>query len=682
MDATDLLDGIHKGLGSFFQKDDKRIHGWVMEQALEGDRLNRSDILFAKMDENMAYVCGDQLRGGRPSFVPKVIINETKRTLRIHASALTDIRPLFAWRVANPAFADASAALNQLLIVWWVSRFTDLALCDVIKYGLAAGSGDGVLEFDETLPGGGDSVLLPRDPRDTLPIRPSHSTRIQDWGGVVLRQEVDPGKLAAKYPDKMPSILSAASTGGKMGQLFTRFFRHAPMATGTLDGLSRAKSGPQLPASGIQTYNAYFKDQSINKSQNAVLVGPPGANYSYLVQPGKPLYPRGRLVVATENDVFYDGPNPYWHGMFPVARFSPDPWPWSFFGIPITGDMRPLQDGINSATNWLMGNLSQHVRRGSMWDKNTSDALIKSFNPEEPYWKVRYNMQYGEMFKLADVAQVPAWGLPFVQFLFEKFQEIGETSNFQQLLQLRQVPSGETLERYQNALTPGIRLEGRYLEYFLRDLAHMLLCNIFQFYSAKRRYSLVGEAGNVLSDVDWDPDTMIPGMMPGDPGYAPELDVKLSRDERAQFFKGLFTFYVAPNSLLAMNAQEQKLLYLQLYRMGLVDRWTLMEKLEIPNAGTPPPIPLPVPNAQPVPQPVVDPATGIQQVDPATGLPATQMVPPTELRVPVTITEKLMAEQAMGIAAAPSAAGRPPSGEAMPKIEQKAGGRTTVTESK
>lgn len=680
--ADDLLDGIHKGVGSMFQKDDKRIHGWVMEQAQEGDRLNRSDPLFSKMDENMAYVNGDQLKGGRPGYIPKVVINETKRTLRIHASALTDIRPLFAWRVANPAFADASAALNQLLIVWWVTRFTDLALCDVIKYGLAAGSGDGILEFDPTLPGGGDSVLIPRDPRDTLPIRPSHSTRIQDWGGVVLRQEVDPAKLAAKYPEKLSSILSGASMGGRLTQLFTRFLRHTPVATGTLDGLSRAKSGPQLPSSGIQTYNAYFKDHSVNKSASAVLVGPPGSNYSYIVQPGQRLYPRCRLVVVSENDTFYDGPNPYWHGMFPAARFSPDPWPWSFFGLPVTGDMRPLQDGINSATNWLMSNLSQHVRRGTLWDKNVSDPLIKGFNPEEPYWKVRYNMQYGESFKLADVAQVPAWGFPFLQFLFEKFQELGETSNFQQLLQLRQVPSGDTLERYQNALTPGIRLEGRYLEYFLRDLAHMLLCNIFQFYSARRRYSLIGEAGVVLADVDWDPDTMIPAMQAGDQGYVPELDAKLSRDERAQTFKNLFTFYVAPNSLLAMNAQEQKLLYLQLYRMGLVDRWTLMEKLEIPNAGSPPPIPLPVPNAPPVPQAVVDPNTGIPQVDPATGAPAVQMVPQTEVRVPVTITEKLMAEQMMGIAAAPSAAGRPPSGGAMPKVEAKEGGRTTITESK
>lgn len=679
--ASGLLDGLMgRQREMFFQPGDTRIHGWVMEQSREGVRINESDPLFGNIEGNMSYVMGKQLISGRPSYVPRVVVNETKRTLRIHASALTDIRPLFAWRVGNPAFGDAAAALNQLLIVWWVTRFTDLALCDVIKYALAAGSGDGVLEWDETLPGGGDSILSPRDPRDTLPIRPSHSTRPQDWGGVILRQEIDPAKLAAKYPDKIDSILKAMNKGTVIGRIATRFMRQVRQATGTLDGLSQARTGPDTSAPGITTYNAYFKDPAINRSTGMVTMG--RANWAYDVAPGEPLYPRGRMVICTENDTFYDGPNPYWHGMFPVARFSPDPWPWSFLGLPVTNDMRPLQDGCNDGVNWLLSNLSQHVRRGTLWDKNVPDNIIKQFNAEEPNWKVRWNMQLGDMFKLADVAEVPSWGPEFVRFLFEKFSELGETANFQQLLQLRQVPSGDTLERYQNALTPGIRLEGRYLEYFLRDLAHMLLCNTFQFYSARRRFSLIGEAGVVLADVDWDPSTMIPALKAGTDGYLPEFDENLPRHERAQTFKNLFTFYVAPNSLLAMNAQETKLSYLQFYRMGLIDRWTLMEKWEIPNAGTPPPTLLPDPNLPPVTQPVIDPATGLPQVDPATGQVATQQVPAMSVRVPVTITEKLMAEQQMGIAAAPSAAGRPPTAGAMPALKQKSDGRPTVTESK
>jgi hypothetical protein len=168
-------------------------------------------------------------------------------------------------------------------------------------------------------------------------------------------------------------------------------------------------------------------------------------------------------------------------------------------------------------------------------------------------------------------------------------------------------------------------------------------------------------------------------MAPGDPGYTPELDVKRSRDERAQFYKGLFTFYVAPNSLLAMNAMEQKMLYTQLSRMGYLDFWTLMDKLEIPNVGQPPMIP--DPSQPPTQQPVVDPMTGQPAVDPRTGQPLMQLVP--AMKVPTTITEKLVAQQQLGIGMTVSPAGRKASGEAPPKMESKDGGsRTTISESK
>lgn len=141
------------------------------------------------------------------------------------------------------------------------------------------------------------------------------------------------------------------------------------------------------------------------------------------------------------------------------------------------------------------------------------------------------------------------------------------------------------------------------------------------------------------------------------------------------------------------------MLRLQLARMGYVDFWTLMNDLEIPNVGTPPPIPLPpltppdprevmqdlmaqagvslgpngeaIPNGQPqAPQKYL--------IDPNTGQLA-------ELRVPTTITERLQAQQMLGIGMTQSPAGRKASGESSPQLEQKSDSmgapRTTVTES-
>jgi hypothetical protein len=105
--------------------------------------------------------------------------------------------------------------------------------------------------------------------------------------------------------------------------------------------------------------------------------------------------------------------------------------------------------------------------------------------------------------------------------------------------------------------------------------------------------------------------------------------------------------------------------YTQLARQGLMDVWSLMEVLDIPNYGAPPPIPLPVKD-----QPM-------GQVD-AQGNP---LPPKMEYRVPATITERLIAQSQLGIGQSVSPVGRKATGQEPPHEEVKGDGRTTISES-
>jgi hypothetical protein len=436
----------------------------------------------------------------------------------------------------------------------------------------------------------------------------------------------------------------------------------------TLDGL---KGGPARSSNTVPEtilYRCYLNDRSLNLSGKPVIMGKPGTAWSYWVDPMKPLYPRRRVIVATDRVVLYDGPNPYWHGMYPIARLRLDPWPWLFYGLSLGHDLAPMQDGINNTFNWLMSILGQAANRGVIADANAMpENQFRRFDPQKPGFKVKVKATMGEGFKLADPPNLPGFALPFIELLLRKFEDMAGTANLQQLQQLGQMPSADTIQKYYDSLTPELRMEGRYLEAFMRDIAEMVKCNIFQYESKARRILLLGDAGKTLSDFDYDPDTLVPAMASTDKDYIAELDKNKSRDERALYFHKLFTFSVAPNSILALHAQEEKMMYLQLSRQGYMDFWTLMDMLEIPNVGSPPPIPLPVRDWVPT----KDPATGVI------------MPPPMEIRVPTNITERLLAQQQMGIGQVASPAGRKASGEAPPHLEEKDGGaRTTVSESK
>jgi hypothetical protein len=115
------------------------------------------------------------------------------------------------------------------------------------------------------------------------------------------------------------------------------------------------------------------------------------------------------------------------------------------------------------------------------------------------------------------------------------------------------------------------------------------------------------------------------------------------------------------------------MLFLQLARMGYVDYWTLLETLEVPGVGDPPPVGLPTleePFTETVP-------------DPETGMPVQKRK--MEIRAPTTITERLIAQNQLGIGMTQSPAGRKASGQQTPKMKQKSDSmgapRTTISES-
>jgi hypothetical protein len=102
----------------------------------------------------------------------------------------------------------------------------------------------------------------------------------------------------------------------------------------------------------------------------------------------------------------------------------------------------------------------------------------------------------------------------------------------------------------------------------------------------------------------------------------------MPRMDRARVFMKQMSFHVSPNSLLAASEVQRQMKYLQLSRAGLVDHWSLLEVLGIPNVGQPPP--------------------GAND-----------------------ITSRLLAEQELGLGMAVNPAGRKASGQSSPRLTVK-----------
>lgn len=689
---------------------DLRVLAWLKEWTQEGDLINRSDPSYENISRAQQYIVGEQLstEQRRLKYLPQITINESRKAMQAHVSAITDLKPVVGWRT-NPEYRVQADLLNQYLLAEWITTMMDLDLGDCVKYALAGGTGDLAVDWDPHAPLGGAHQLTARDARDTLPLRPSYGRSVQLWEGLCLREEHTVNALRGMYPSK--AALFKPSSDTALGTIIGRFRTGLSRLLSPADPLDQIGSGTATTArrrnrGTLVLYRAYFRDRTRNLSGRPIPMGTPGSNWAYVAAPGEPLYPRGRLVVATDDAIVYDGPNTYWHGQFPLCRLRLWNVPWQFLGIPLFNDLLPIQDALNDTMHDVRLGIRQWVDPDITYNRNAvSEATMRIMDPRRPGKRVKVMPGFGEPWKKEDGPnpQVLAMAVELWEKLTQKFADLAGTANLSALLQLRQLPSADTIQKYYEALTPEIRSEARAVEAFLRDLSELVKVNYFQFLSTAKRVQLLGGGGVTLNDFDFDPGQLVPALMPGQPGYTPELDAQnTTRDQRAQFFHKQFLFVVAPNSVLAIDATERKMMRVQLAREGYYDFWSLHETLETPNVGAPPAIPLPPLDP---PDPTVMQGMLLQMTQPgvmqglAAGMPPPQFTDPNsgrtftldpasgqllELRIPTTVTERLQAQALLGIGQTVSPVGRKASGQAPPQQETKndrPGGRTTITES-
>lgn len=689
------------------QQGDPKVLGWIQEAITEGDMLNRDDPAFELAEKGMRYIIGEQRQTETPTlqYVPMAVINKSRKGVQAHVSALTDIKPVFGFKAQNPLFDFHADLLNKLTIAWWLETMADLTLGECIKYALAGGTADLCVEWDPGAAYGmGNHQIIAKDFRDTLSIRPSTNPSPQFWQGVIFREAHSINAMRQKYPDK--EMLFRPAPDNLLTTVLSRFRRAVtrimtPQAD-TLSGLAGVPQTRPVRPGDIVLYRCYLNDRSRNLTAKPIPMGDATSNSAYVVDPGGLMYPQKRLIVATPEMVLYDGPNPYWHGMYPFSRLKLWSVPWCFLGIGLLHDTIPIQDGLNDSMKDLRLGLKQWINPDTVHDKTaTSRAFQYALDPQKPGKKIAINPMGAGGTLRTPYQKLDGPNPEVLKLTLETFNkmealhdDLTGVANLQSLMQLRQLPGADTIQKYYEAMTPELRSEGRMMEAFLRDVAQMFKFNLFQFETSYRRINILGDAGLALEDFDFDPNSMVPAMTPTqvqtdqgtgiptsvpNPNYMPALDAGRSRSDRAKAFARLFTFTVAPNSILAMNAQEKKMMNLQLARMGYLDVWTLMESLEVPNMGSPPPIPLP---------PLRPPDPQVVMMDIASGGGHYTMGPTgqiLEIRPPMTITEKLVAQAQLGIGLTSNPAGRKASGQQAPQVEQstdqQGGPRQVVRES-
>lgn len=663
--------------------------GWLRKQSAYGLTLLKQEKAFNEIDQSIRFVNGDQFPI-RSKAADKTCDNRLRKILQETVSCLTDVRPIWNYETGDDTYKKQAEILNKLARGWWKNTSADRRLQSTLMWSGVGGTGYALLTFDKSLPGGGDLILTPYDPRDVLPIDPVFSDTIQDWRGIILRSRLPQDTLKKMYPLKANKIIS--SKGSWFGPPIREGGALFGVATSMWDMLTRtpAKNMGELP--GVDFMRVFLKDDTMNLGEGVITVGDPTEGDSYEVHPlgtvlpdgtvvdenMARLYPRGRFIACTPDAILYDGPNPHWHGLFPVVRFTLDPLPWSLLGASIIGDLVPMQNNLNESLRGWADGVAQWIRRGVKADRRAiSKAALDELDTRKGGLKVHFNPAMGEGITFIDgpdPAVLDSY-LKNIEYLKGEMDELAGMKGINQLAALSGAPNEETIDKYMDVLSPVLRLRARAIEVSLSELAEMLKVGFFQYYTADRRMQILGKDGLSLEDFDYDPETMVPA------GPGP-------REERAATHHKNFSFSIAPNSFLNVSHTTQKMLMLQLLRANLMDPWTVWNAFDVAGVGPDP--------ADTVPERItIAKRLGLLQGPPPEMVQAQTQLMLTQIQGQLQQIGQGMFMQGGPQGMAPGgpppgggnagvgpAGGRPPSGEVPPHFETRDGGsRQIVSES-
>lgn len=615
-----------------------RVLGWANEATSEAENFLRSQYGYEKIPQMIANVMGDYSSDVSQSALSDLVDNRLGKACDDLTAMLTDIKPFWDYKTSNKDFDGQADILKKLSLGWFLQRGVDMRFADVIRYNCVGGTGYTQQGWNESI---ADLDVYSEDPRDVLPVRPSSFHTIQDSMGVLLRRERTVNFIRNKYPEINPALIKADRDMSFVARAAARIqsvMSKLNMSQGPFWDNFNSKPAQSIIVPATYLYTLYLHDDSTNEKSSRVWVGegdPNGnhPNWSYWVEPGEPLYPRGRNIVFTKTCVLRDGPNIYWHGLFPFCKWTLNPYPWSYLGKPLLMDIMPLQKELNRLLRGVSDHNQKVFRPDLITDKNSmSRAATDAIDTRRAGLKLRVGGGAGHGATFAEAHPLDPSVKDTISFLIDEMRELAGTKDLTQMMGLGQIPESETIEKIMESMTPQVRMRSRVMEATIREFAMMHASNIFQFYDAARRVAILGPTGLTFQDVDFDPNTLIPDFLNDDDRKS---NVIKPRYERAREFLRTFTYHIAPGSLLSASEIERKLLYIQLARAGWVDIWTTLDVLGIPNVGNPP-------------------------------------------ADAVTIPERLNAQANMGIGMSVSPAGRKASAETMP--HQKAGGQ--IVESK
>jgi hypothetical protein len=540
---------------------------------------------YSKIEPALRAISGSDTVLVRPGR-SETRLNEIGRTAEIMHANLTDTKPACEFRTFNTDYSQYTEDFTKLWKIWYYNNQIDQKYGATADYALACGSGYAYQYYDKRIR---DMNVMALDGRDVRPLDSTDNTLASCYGVFLGRnmpltqaQWMFPHLTAqlerdATYepPSRLPEITQQQLARTQSRRGMSPFFA-ARADTAPKDQRNRM-------VKSVKLWWFYFCDPTMVTSREGEQVGDfedgkPSTMWSYRAPYNTPKYPRKRLIVFSPSVLCYDGPNPYWHGMFPVSRYTMIPWPWLWplGATPIWDCLSPQNTLTNCLRVWDNG-IRRSIRPPLSADMNVNDEELKRVSEMLDAPGATWRNHIGGGIKMEQLPVIDQAVYKMIELMMQKIPQRCGVEDLSPLLQVGQIPEGDTVDRLLFATSPMVRLRSRMLETFHGEQGRMWLFNAVQHYSVRRKFQSLGSGHMKPMDFLYDPDTFLP-MSQADAVRWRDQPVDVATEVLAPF-----AFWTSPSTLLRAAAQSERAEALALFRMGAIGPRSLLEKMDYQN---------------------------------------------------------------------------------------------------
>lgn len=555
-------------IGGEYSIPESKVVEWVQKNNEKSMSFLRSNRGWKSAKICMAIYYGDETEK-IPSRLSKVSIKKLRRQAREAVENGSNIRPNWQHKSRKNNYQTQAEMYDKLRDDWIYTQDFYHKLKEALQY--AAGGGTGYIwlwpDFDKAT---GQLEIIPTvlDWTQVLPYHAGKDADLDGMYGVTVHMEYPVPEAHEKWP-KHINILrpdrNVPSSFIKNWQKVSRAFR------GVYDRLKNNKATiAQDPYPVTDVYFTWVRDNSINNTSVEVQMGPEKAHYGYKVPPSGKLFPYKRFIISTNVGVIYDGPPLYFNCHVPIAPFKFEHIAGEFLGINIIRDGRRLEESNNNILrafeDSIVGKLQPPLAVNDKLPKDIRAQLAT--NTRLLIGKI---FEYNPTLLKESIAPIlpaeffnPAQGsVDLVRFFQEMSDYMMGTADSSILTKLNQMPAADTQESFLRSLGTLATGHSRGIESSIIRLAKIWLYFAPQVYTTERVIVTIGADG-VLKAMDFDPTSLVPAKTDyGDLSYSQRLQQHIRQ----------FSIYAAPNSIQERMSQTNKLILMQLMKMGV----------EIPN---------------------------------------------------------------------------------------------------